>query len=515
MGRDLPLADLQPTESVDGGAALRLAGAGGEQTLPVTVVEHPADILGPRFLDEVRPDSILRHAIPGPSRDAWDHPSLQELANLLCGEPFSLDPVPALADGDDWVGWMTRSRLLASPLPTDHALGRRLAEDLLAAQLADGSWGGLPATASAILHLLALGKAPSDDPLDGASRWLLEQPEPPPRPGMWMLKPFYIEDWVSRRKPELERELAPGEFHWIPPDGDVNYFSWEFPDVEQDQFRSEEIQQVLPNCARNHPPACEPRMVHVSGVVAEALVRCGHADHPRLRRYVNTVFHLGGEWGYWCGCGALGLFDVDVPASGAPPDLDVRRVAEDGRGDLAPWRWMEEAGQCARLANKPDIAGQGTDAEPFQWRRIPGDDDWYALVGNGWQNGDCWARTNRALSQHPSCPGSLAEHQAIYQASRYQTPLGEWDQGFPAGMLSLLSLYDQDAARSLVIKTVPWLRHHQATDGLWHQEELPRTDWGRPAHPASARLATYHICAALRGSGVLGRLRPDAKRDGT
>jgi hypothetical protein len=86
-------------------------------------------------------------------------------------------------------------------------------------------------------------------------------------------------------------------------------------------------------------PACEPRLTHVSALAAEALLRCGYADHPRLRRYVNTLFHLGGEWGYWCGCGALGLNDADILPDERPPDLDVRREAVDGRTDLAPWRW--------------------------------------------------------------------------------------------------------------------------------------------------------------------------------
>ena len=169
---------------------------------------------------------------------------------------------------------------------------------------------------------------------------------------------------------------------------------------------------------------------------------------------------------------------------------------------------MADGAACARLANKPDVPELGTHTEPFVWYHIPGEDRCFALIGTGWQNGDCWAKTNRALSQHPSRPGSLAEHQAIYQASRYQTPLGEWDQGFPAGMLSFLALYDQPAARALVLKSIPWLRTHQCDDGLWHDDDLPRSDWGKPAHPASPRLATYHIVSALGRFGLLECLRP-------
>ena len=508
MGQELTKAGLQPIGPIENGAGVRIGGNGEERTLPLEVEEHPADILGPRFVDELHADRVVRHAIPGLSRDEWSGERIGELVGLLCSKPFRIDPVKAVAEGSDWVGWMVRDRILEKPSPGDDAIRTELVGALLARQQSDGSWGGVPATAFTILNLLALGEEPSDERVRRGADWLLSLPEPPPRPGMWMLTQAYLDEWMSKREPREQRDFAPGEFHRVPPDESVNYFCWRFPDQEQGQFRGEEMQQVIPTCARHHPPACEPRIVHVSAIVAEALLRCGYADHPRLRRYVNTVFHLGGEWGYWCGCGALGLYDADIPPSEAPPDLGVRRVADDGRRDLSQWRWVADGAACARLANKPDVPELGTHTEPFVWYHIPGEDRCFALIGTGWQNGDCWAKTNRALSQHPSRPGSLAEHQAIYQASRYQTPLGEWDQGFPAGMLSFLALYDQPAARALVLKSIPWLRTHQCDDGLWHDDDLPRSDWGKPAHPASPRLATYHIVSALGRFGLLECLRP-------
>ena len=486
-----------------------LIGREGEgRILPVTVQEHPPDVLGPRFIDQLDENCIVRHAIPGLPGDGWTSETLQELEELLCSEQFRVDPRSALAEGGDWVGWMTRNRILKHPAPGDDELSARFVNEIFCGQQADGSWGGVPATGYAILRLLALGDPASDERIQRAAEWLLDLPEPQPRPGMWMLTAEYLEEWMSKRQPKERRAFEAGDFQWTGPDRSMNFFSWDFPDSEQDQFRAQEMQQVIPTCARHHPPACEPRITHISALVAEALIRCGYADHPRLRRYLNTVFHVGGEWGYWCGCGALGLYDSDLPASQSPPDLDVRKVAEDGAGDLSPWRWVSEASECALLANQPKLPERGTHVDPFYWCRIPGEDGLFALVGTAWQNGDCWAKTNRALSQHPSCPGSLAEHLAIYQASRYQTSLGEWEQGFPAGMLAFLSLYNHTAAKSLVMKTVPWLREHQADDGLWHHEELPRSDWGKPAHPPEPRLATYHIVSALHKFGLMDRLRP-------
>ncbi len=498
-------------------AALGPAGAAGAilvveearaRLLPVRVVEHADDVLGPRFLDDVRDGEIVRHVVPAPPRAGWTAGRLDELEALLCSQPFRIDPLSPLAEGDDWVAWMTRNRLLRRPGPDDDALRRRFVAGLHAGRQSDGSWGAVPSTAYAVLRLLALGEKATGQRIRRAAAWLLSRREPPPRPGTWMLTDACLDEWLARRTASEPRPLAPCEILRVPPDERVSFYSWRFPDAEQDPFRAQEAQRVIPTCARHHPPACEPRITHVSAVAAEALLRCGHADHPRLRRYIHTAFHLGGEWGYWCGCGALGLFDADIPADDGEPDFDVRAGSADGRADLSPLRWAADAGQCVRLSHRPELPEVGTHLEPFTWRRLPGDGGCYALIGTGWQNGDCWAKTNRALAAHPACAGSLTEHLAVFQASRYQTSLGEWDQAYPAGMLSLLSLYDSPAAKALVARTVPWLREHQGDDGLWHHEELPRKDWGRPALPPEPRLATYHVAAALAKFGVLERLRP-------
>lgn len=110
----------------------------------------------------------------------------------------------------------------------------------------------------------------------------------------------------------------------------LSFYSWSFLLHEQDQFRGQEAQQVIPTCARHHPPACEPRITHISALVAEALMLCGYHNHPRLRCYINTISHVGGMYGYWCGCGALGFYDSDMPASEEEPDFDVRRTTFGG-----------------------------------------------------------------------------------------------------------------------------------------------------------------------------------------
>ena len=495
----VPEAVLTQWAATGSATAMLVMCDGRAQICPLTVRMHSPDVLGPRFVDERMDGAIVRHVTPGPDSDGWTPEALAKLEGLLCAEAFRVDPVQALVMEDDWAGWMTR-RMLNRPSPGDDALGRSMIETICAGQQEDGSWGIATATAYAILRLLALGVAAWDKRLQRASQWLLALPEVPGRPGMWMLNDGYLDEWTRERRPDEEGDSAP----W----GDGSFYSWDYPDDEQDQFRGQLMQRVIPTCARHHPPACEPRMTHTSALIAEALLRCGLADAPRVRRYLNTVFEVGGAWGYWCGCQALGLYGPGFDAVDRAPDLDAIAPGEDEEGDLAAMRWTGDTAECAGLANVPDVPDRGTHLEAFNWRAIPGQRDAFALIGAAWQNGDCWAKTNRALAACSSHPGSRTERMAVYQASRYQTSLGEWNQGFPAGLLAFLSPFGNPMAKSLVVKTVPWLRKHQLDDGLWHHEDLPRNDWGRPARAPEPRLAAYHIVAALHAAGVLACLRP-------
>ena len=145
----------------------------------------------------------------------------------------------------------------------------------------------------------------------------------------------------------------------------------------------------------------------------------------------------------------------------------------------------------------------------------------FALVGTYWQNADCWAKANRALSQFPGCRGSTTEFLALFQCHLYQTALGEWNQGIPAGLLQWIadvthlarqeSVIDDSPllrfAKLMVLKTVPWLREHQEDNGLWDHGELARYAGGRDREPPSSRLVTYHIASSLNEFGLLEKLR--------
>ncbi len=61
-------------------------------------------------------------------------------------------------------------------------------------------------------------------------------------------------------------------------------------------------------------------------------------------------------------------------------------------------------------------------------------------------------------------------------------------------------------AKRTLLRTVPWLKHHQRDDGLWHLADLPHED--SPGRPPDARLGSYHIASVLNEFGLLERLRP-------
>ena len=484
------------------------------RVLPVKLRVHPADVLGPRFVDELRADVVIRHAIPGRSVYDWTGDALSELERMLCAEPFRADPIAALVDGDDWARWMTRNRVLGRPGRGDAERHHVLVADVLRDRQPDGSWGTVADTGYAVLNLLALGVPTDDARVRHAARWLMARPEPDARPGMWMLAEPLLGQYTSHRHGSPSADMS-GAIQWVGPGRDSFYSRRDDPD-EQDAFVRSASQRVIPIVQRG-AGACEPRMTHVSALTAEVLMRCGYHNHARVRRYIHTAQRVGGVGGYWCGCGVLGLHDADLTPCDDAPNLDRRIGPDHDVYDQSPWCWLPDEGGVAGLANqphqarpgkRPEIEGRGTRIGPFHWYALRGRGKGYALIGAAWQNGDCWARVNRALVQHPRCRGSLAERLAVFQASRYQDSLGRWDQAWPAGMLAFLSLYAQPAAGALVMKTVPWLREHQADDGLWHPEALPQRGRGKPTTPTAPRVATYHIVAALHTFGLLRLLRP-------
>jgi hypothetical protein len=493
------------------------------EVMTIRVEEHPADVLGPRVVDEPPgaddpecPPALARHLVRGFGLDEWTPERVRELEDLVCGQPFARDPVAELADGDDWVGWKVRNRILRRPLPADATLRGRLVEQALAGQSDDGSWDASPPrTAYAILQACQLG-VPADDPrLRRACQWLLEWPEPDGRPGMWMLSRRHLEEWNSMRAGDRAPECN-------------MYLRGVVPDDWTAWIRADEQQQVVPTCARHFWGFCDA-MLHPSATVVDALCRCGCGEHVRVRTYANTIQQVGGMFGYFCACWGINDFPQQIEdTGGAAPDFDKR--TEDHAIALAslPYGYARDADDLCALAYDPNYPGEHrpnlADTNgwiPYEWQET-GVEGMYAVAGGYWQNADCWAKTNRALSQIPGWPGTIAALLGVFQCHLYQTSLGEWSQGFPAGMLRWLAEVTRAArgagvpadspetrlAEVMVLKTVPWLRRHQGSDGLWDHSRLTRWATGEKWPAPGSRLATYHIASALHDFGVLGRLRP-------
>jgi hypothetical protein len=492
--------------------------------VPVGVEEYEADVLGPRVIDELQPPSgrrpaaMVRHLVKGFDYDQWTQARVDELEDLVCADPLASDPLAKLASGDDWVGWKTRNEILGEPGANDDALRLRLEDEIFAGQGADGSWGPSPVTAAvSILRALSVGVAADDDGIQTAAQWLLDRPEPDGRPGCWMLTDEHVEKWNSAKAG------APmtGSKHEC-------FMVTGFTDAEHDLYRCEAHQQVIPTCGRNFHAGCDT-VLHPSATAAMALAACGHAEHARVKAYANSALQLHGMFGYFCACWGWHGFDKDLDKPGDRA-LDFNQAADEHPIALKALQYgfARDADDLCLLAGDPCLPGKhrpdlaDTNGQPpYAWQEI-GADGHYAIIGAYWQNADCWAKTNRALAQLPGYPGTITAFNALFQCHLYQTSLGAWDQGFPAGMFRFINEVTRTTraaeavdgspalrfAKVQLLRTIPWLRANQKDDGLWDHEELSRYGNGELNRPPSRRLGTYHIVAALSEFGLLDRLRP-------
>jgi hypothetical protein len=487
--------------------------------VPISAQEHGPDILGPRIIDEFQNSngkrSIIRHIIKGFEYEDWTVERLQKLENLVCAEPFPYDPMKELAEGSDWISWKAENEITRKPGPNDKQLRQKLEDEIFSEQGEDGSWNNsVMKTAYSILRALSIQVPAEDLRIQKAAEWLLNWPQPVGRPGMWMLSEDYLQGWNAIKSGEKKTD-------------DDSYVIG-FDDENCDFVRAEEQQQVIATCARHFTGLCDS-MLHPSATVADALCRCGYADHPRVRDYANSILQLGGMFGYFCACWGINDFNEEVKhLEGRVPNFN-QRTDENGIALKAvPYGYARDKDDLLALARNPNYPGihrpDLADTNgwwPYEWRGI-GIENHFALVGTYWQNADCWAKTNRALSQYPAWPGTIAEFFSLFQLHLYQTSLGEWNQGFPAGIFRWIaevtrtarakhSLADSPAlrfAKLIVLKTIPWLREHQKENGLWDHNELPRHFDGEHRQPLSARLGTYHIVSVLNEFGLLKKLTP-------
>jgi hypothetical protein len=521
---DLPRGALEAIGCEEPFFGMLLHGTDGLELLPIRVEEHEPDVFGPRIIDELKrpqdgaqPPEIVRHVVRGLAYEEWTPEGIRGVEDLLCWTPFRHDPLNPLTEGDDWVAWRVRRHILSQPGGEDEHRREEFVRQTFTDQGEDGSWSDSPLrTAYGILHALSLDVSLQDPRMQRAAQWLLSWPEPAGRPGMWMLSQSHLRDWEAGKSEEGERKDSS--------------FPIGSPDESAGFVREEAQQQVLPTCARHFSGLCDA-MLHVSAAAAYALCRCGYPDHPRLKSYADSMLQLAAMFGYFCACWGILDFSREISSleAGGPDfdrsarqrDIALRSIPYGYGRDRDDLRFLARFPQCPGM-HRPDLAD--TDGWwPYEWKDI-GFRDHFAVLGSYWENADCWAKANRALAQFPAYRGSTTEFFALFQCHLYQTSLGEWNQGFPAGILQWISEVTRAArsecaidespllrfAKVMVLKTVPWLREHQDEDGMWDHTGLSREGEGAGFPAMSARLTTYHIVTALMDFGLLERLRPPA-----
>jgi hypothetical protein len=128
---------------------------------------------------------------------------------------------------------------------------------------------------------------------------------------MWMLTEEHLQEWNAIKNKEIQTTRN-------------SYMDGTVSEEELDFARGEDQQQVIPTCARHFTGLCDS-MLHVSATVADALCRCGHSEHPRVKNYANSIFQLGGMFGYFCACWGINDFDVEIEdLRGDDPNFNQR-----------------------------------------------------------------------------------------------------------------------------------------------------------------------------------------------
>ena len=384
------------------------------------------------------------------------------------------DPIQPRRSASGWIGLIARRDLDGGLSQDDAETLVRYRGMTVEGQGADGSWdGNVVRTAFNVIRLLELGWTASAGPVERATRWLLETPEPVGLPGLFM----YSEELARRFNAWKEKPGAKGRPHRRSVKGEL----WSFL----------ENRDLLPNLSNSY---CALRLTWPTAVALEALLRCQLHAEPRVVRAINTLLALRGPGG-WCGCGYLDA-RVEVPPSDDPIDLDAVDVPSENVPHLIDWyadekevaKWVAgPQGHTVRLAQEigPKEA---------------------LLVRRFHSTGDCSLVMHRALSYHPQYAGSRLEAVAALECAFRQGVNGTWGDAYLGAMFETLGRLKHPLAAFLVLRSIPLLIREQDAVGLWH-EAPPRKGWSEMPAPCKAQ-STLSIVRGLQAFGFLDTLLP-------
>ena len=386
---------------------------------------------------------------------------LEPLLHLM--GKFKYDPISPFKKMTGKLGYLGRKEFIGESHESDAQLMREFVKTLEETQLENGSWeDNTMITASNIIKLREAGVTPENHVIGEGVKWLLSTAEPLGFPGLFMLSEKLVARFNAWKASQMRGKS--GRPHRRT--------------TEREAHKYLENRDVLSSISAW---PCELRLTWTSGIVIEALLRCGLHEKPRVVKAINTLFKMS-ERGRWCGCGYFDTRDRNfISESLEPINFNRRPVL----------KFSLDANFIARLVcdNYRLVA---LDAGKNR-----------ALVTNRFQStGECSMVVLRALSFHPEFPGSNFESNSALSCAGYLGIDGVEEDAYISSVFALLTNMSHAFAAFLVLRSIPVLIRRQGEDGLWQEKPIGRCP------PPTKEESSLMILRALKRFGFLDALIP-------
>lgn len=380
---------------------------------------------------------------------------------------FRYDPLQPFRRMEGRIGVLARRDILDSVSKADEHTLKKYREAVGTEQEQNGSWGDHALkTAFALIRLVDAGAPLEDGSVGKGVAYLLSLPEPMGFPGLFMLTEGHVRRFNAWKEGQ-ERGKGTRSSMRKPTDREIREYA--------------AMRDPLSGPASN---PCELRFTWTSGIVLEALLRCGLHQHRRVIRGINTLFAMGRRGG-WCGCGYFTTHEGNyVPSSTAPVDFNKQPL------------FGFPAGRFLELAASIACGEHEFDALEVEGNRS-------LIVKPYLSRGECRMVVRQALSHHPAFPGSHFEANTAMQCMGYQDSLGGFGSEYRSTIFQMLERLHHPFSAFTVLRSIPGLIRDQGPDGLW--EEAHKTHFP----PPNKEETSYIILKTLKKFGFLDVLIPD------
>jgi hypothetical protein len=386
---------------------------------------------------------------------------LERLLRLM--GKFKHDPISPFKKMAGKIGYLGRKEFIGRTNEADGQFMRDYVKAFENTQLENGSWeDSTMITAFNIIKLHECGVTLENPVMDLAAKWLLSTREPLGFPGLFMLSEKLVSRFNAWKASQMRGRS--GRPHRRT--------------TEREAHKYLEHRAVLSSISAW---PCELRLTWTSGIVIEALLRCGLHQEPRVVKAINTLFKMS-ERGRWCGCGYFDTRDMNfVTESSEPVDFNRRPALKFSLDDNFIARLVCDDYRLLALK-----AGKNR-----------------ALLTNRFRStGECSMVVLKALSFHPEFPGSHFEANSALSCAGYLGMDGVEEDAYTSSVFGLLTNMTHVFAAFLVLRSVPVLIRRQQKDGLW--QEKPIGSCPAPTKEESS----YMILRAFKKFGFLDALIP-------